>query len=195
MTKSATMYRTGMRYEQSKSIMDAAARYARATYAAHVEADALEDEALNAFLYVDRVWEASRGASFTTLLRRCLHNRFSNLSRRRARQYALGKATAKSISALHLTDELAAFIPGALRVGDDSTAMLERIRPSISRVAYKLACALLIDDHLLPVAREQLELTLATTKQLLAEITRAAFDCESEDALIERARELHVIAL
>ena len=194
MTKSATSHRTEVRYEQSKSIMDAAARYARATYATHVEADALEDEALNAFLYVDRVWEASRGASFATLLRRCLHNRFSNLSRRKARQYALGKATAKSISALHLTDELIAFIPNPLRIGDTSTAMLKRLRPFISREAYKLACALLIDDHLLSAAREQLGLTFVTAKQLLIEIAHVAFDCKDEDELIERARELHVIA-
>src|SRR3990167_7631428 len=115
------MTTTEIRYARARPVMDDAVRWAKANFAAHVETDALEDVAINAFLYVDKVWDESHGASFTHFLRLCLKHRLYNVSNRKARQYSLGKASAKSVAtALHITDELAAYVPDRGTAPDDT---------------------------------------------------------------------------
>lgn len=173
------MTTTENRYAKVRPVMDDAVRWAKTNFAAHVETDALEDVAINAFLYVDKVWNETRGASFTTFLRLCLRHRLFNISNRKARQYSLGKASATSVATnLHITDELAAYISAPAPRADTSAALLERLKRAVSRKAYKLAEALLADDHTLAQARRQLKLSVDEARLLLNEVSQVAFNLE-----------------
>lgn len=179
------------RYEECRPIMDQALRYARATFAKHVGDDILEDQAIDAFLYASRAYDESRGMTFISFLRLCLKSRFLSLAERRSRMHSLGKSTAKSILALHLTDKMEPFVPECTH--DDVGDLLERVRQAAGDEVRRLAQAIVVEGNSKASAARQLGLSKAQIEAYLEAIAEVVFGC-SGTKLTELAKRLHVIS-
>jgi DNA-directed RNA polymerase specialized sigma24 family protein len=182
---------TTARYIETRPLIASAVRYAKATYARHVDVDELIDEAHNAFLRVDRAYDSSRGASFNTLLRLAMRRSLSSLSQRRARQL---KHRREHAQMLRLTDEIAACVPDLSFGRPSVAAVVEDLRGSVSNDAFRLAHAVLVQDYSKREAARMLGLPTSSTRRLLLEVAHVVFGgVQGMGELKEAARRLHLM--
>jgi hypothetical protein len=199
------------RYREFRPYMERVVRESQRAHSTRLEEDDLEDTLLNAFLYADKTYNADRGASFRTYLGRVLLSRLSSLATKRARQYRLGKSSAKSIYAVpvsylcnNLTVEKRQQQFNVDVFGDlldkmvvDTTSLpeldiLPRLRRRVSDSAFRLIEEMVHNDFNQKKACRTLGITTADGHALLEEVGNTLLGAKGK-SLTEEAQRLHLI--